>query len=243
MVTVVNESASRLLFPGEDPIGRQILLGDAPLEVVGVVGDARNQGVNQPPFPEVFANYRQLPGATNQLFLLVRTAVEPLSVLPGIREQVREMDADQPVYAIRTADELIAASTASERIAANALSIFAAFALILAAVGIFAVVSFSVAERTREIGLRVALGAESASVRWLMVRQALTPVIWGGVVGLVGAVGVGMALEDLLFQVRGTDPLTLSSVTFTFLGVALLASYLPARRASRLDPVNALRED
>ncbi|HSG48617.1 MAG TPA: FtsX-like permease family protein, partial [Longimicrobiales bacterium] len=202
-----------------------------------------NLGVDEPPFPEVFAGHRQLPGLSNQLFLLVRTTSEPRGLLPGVRAEIREMDPDQPVYAIRTAQEALDQATGSRRVAANILAVFALFALILAAVGIFAVVSFSVSDRTREIGLRVALGAQGAQVRWLMVRQALVPVLLGTAVGLGGALLAGRAMEGFLFQVRGTDPATLGAVVAILLGVALLASLLPAHRAARLDPVEALREE
>jgi ABC-type antimicrobial peptide transport system permease subunit len=239
-VGVLNEAAADLLFPGTDALGRRMLVGEQPVEVVGVVANTRNQGIDVDPFPEVFASLRQIPGA-NQLFLLVRTSLDAESLLPAIRAEIREMDPDQPVYAIRTADVVLAQATAPRRIAANVLIVFAGFALVLAVVGIFSVVSFSVADRTREIGVRVALGAEGDQVRWLMVRQALVPVVVGAVFGLAGAVAVGRAIEGFLFGVSGTDAVTLSGVVAVMLGAAVLASWLPARRASRLDPVRALR--
>jgi putative ABC transport system permease protein len=242
MVGVLNETAAELLFPGLDPVGRGILVaGEDPVEVIGVVADALNRGVDNPPFPEVFANHRQVPGWSNQLFLLVRGGADPTSLLPQVRAEIRAMDADQPVYAIRTAEQALAQQTASRRIAANVLVVFAGFALLLAAVGIFAVVSFSVVDRTREIGLRVALGAGGDQVRWLMVRQALMPVVVGALVGLAGAVAVGRAIEGFLFEVGGTDPTTLGFVVAVLLSAAAVASYVPARRASRLDPVRALQ--
>jgi putative ABC transport system permease protein len=243
LVAVINQAAADRLFPGADPLGRNVFVGDAPLRVVGVAGNARNRGIDEAPFPEVFAGHRQLPGNSNQLFLLVRTSVEPRSVLPAIRAEVRAMDPDQPVYAIRSAEEALTQATGARRIAANVLVIFAAFALVLAAVGIFAVVSFTVSDRTREIGLRVALGAAGAEVRWLMVRQALVPVAAGSLAGLAGAVLVGRAMEGFLFQVSGTDPMTLFGVVGLLAAVAVLASLVPARRASRMDPVQALREE
>jgi predicted lysophospholipase L1 biosynthesis ABC-type transport system permease subunit len=204
MVGLLNEAAADLLFPGLDPVGRRMTVGESPVEVVGLVGNTLNQGIDADPFPEVFASLRQIQGA-NQLFLLVRTSLEPESLLPAIRSEIREMDPDQPVYAIRTADEALVQATAPRRIAANVLIVFAGFALILAAVGIFSVVSFSVADRTREIGLRVALGAAAGEVRWLMVRQALVPVVVGAAFGLAGAVAVGQAIEGFLFGVGGAD--------------------------------------
>jgi putative ABC transport system permease protein len=173
----------------------------------------------------------------------VRTTTDPRTVLPAIRSQVRELDADQPIYAIRTAEEILAGGTAPRRIAAVVLAIFAGFALLLAAVGIYAVVSFSVGARTREIGLRMALGAARADVLRLMVRQAMTPVIVGGFVGMGASVFLGRALQDLLFEVGGNDPLTLGTVALLLTAVAVCASYLPSRRASRLDPARTLRSE
>ncbi|MGD8601168.1 MAG: ADOP family duplicated permease [Gemmatimonadota bacterium] len=244
LVGVLNEAAVDLLFPdGADPVGQHVVVQGDPVEVVGVSANTLNQGIDEEPYPEVFADQRQVPGWSNQLFVLVRTTVAPMSVLPAVRAEVRALDADQPVYAIRTAAETLAQATAPRRVAANVLSVFAAFALLLAAVGIFSVVSFTVADRTREIGLRVALGAAADQVRWLMVRQALVPVVVGAAIGLGGAIAAGQAIEGLLFGVGGTDPATLAGVVAILLGSAFLASYLPARRASRLDPVAALREE
>lgn len=242
-VALMNEAAARMLFPGQDPIGKQVTTNGQSLEVVGIVGDTKNRGVDRQTTPELFANHRQVPQFSNQLFLLVRTTGDPLGILPAVREQVQAIDSDQPVYAIRTAEQLLEQSTGTRRIAANVLAVFAGFALILAAVGIYAVVSFTVGERTREIGLRVALGAEGSQVRRLMVRQALVPVMLGGLVGLVGAVAVGRLMEGLLFEVGASDPLTLGTVAALLMSVALLASYVPALRASRLDAVAALRDD
>ncbi len=245
LVAVINQAAAELLFEGDDPLGQRVRTGaeaDSPwFEVVGVVGNTVNNGVEQPTSPEIFANHRQVPGWSNQMFLLVRTSVEPYSVLPAIRSTVRAIDQDQPIYRIQTAGEALAGATAPRRIAARVLAVFAAFALTLAAVGIFAVVSFSVGERTREIGLRIALGAERSQVRGLMVRQALVPVVIGVVVGYGLALVLGRFVEALLFEVRATDPLTLVAVAGVLTAVALAASYVPARRASRLDPMSALR--
>jgi putative ABC transport system permease protein len=147
------------------------------------------------------------------------------------------------VYAIMTMEEALASSIAPKSIAAVALSLFAAFSLLLASVGIYSVVAFGVAERTGEIGLRMALGAETAAVRGLVIRQALVPVAVGALAGVAMAFGLQGFLRGLLFQISGTDPVTFGGVTALLLGIGFLASYLPARRASRLDPVEALREE
>lgn len=245
-VAILNEEAALRYLGTTDAVGRRLKLGDAGpeapwWEIVGVVGSTRNLGLDQDPFPEIFAVHDQVGGAQNQLFLTVRTEGEPLSYLPAVRATVLEMDADQPVYAIRTAEETYAQGIASMRAATLFLSIFAGFALILAGVGIYSVVSYTVSERTKEIGLRVALGADGGRVQRLVVGQALLPVLLGAGVGLLGAVAVGRGLERLLFGVGGSDPLTLGLVATLLVGVAALASWVPAFRAARLDPVESLR--
>ena len=246
-VAVINESAARRFFPGGDPVGRRFHIGGPEaerewIEVVGVVADSRNRGLDVLPQPEIFGSTHQVPGG-NQFFLLVKTGGEPRGLLPSIQQTVAAMDPDQPIYAIRTLEEAIGASMAPKRIATLALSFFAAFALLLASLGIYSVVAFGVAERTREIGIRMALGAEGGAVRSLVIRQALTPVFIGAVVGVGLAFALRGFLQSLLFGIAGHDPLTFISVTGTLLGVAGLASYVPALRASRLDPVEALADD
>ncbi len=239
---------ARRHFGGENPIGQRMKVGgggtDAPwFEVVGVVGSMHNRGLDADPDPEVFASTRQLEGAWNQLFLVARTETDPYDVYPLIREQVRAMDPQQPVYAVRTLEASYTDAARERRIATTALSIFAAFALLLAAVGIYAVVAYGVAQRTREIGVRIALGAGKGKVRLLVVRQALVPVAIGGVIGLVGALALGRVLSGLLFEVSPTDPVTVGIVLATFGAIGVTASYVPALRASELDPVRALSSE
>ena len=247
IVAVVNESAARTLFGDREALGARFQPGTDPeapvFEVVGIVGDARNNGVDQPTTPEVWANHRQMPGWSNQMFLILETEVEPYSVVPAVRAAVQSLDRDQPVYRIQTVEEALAAGTVSRRIATRVMSVFAGFALILAAVGIFSVVAFAVGERTREIGLRVALGAETRQVRYLVIRQALLPVLLGAILGLGATLALGRLMSGLLFGVSGSDPLTLTAVTGVFGLIALAASYLPSLRATRLDPVTALRSE
>ena len=247
MVAVINQAAARRFFGGDDPLGRRFRLGgpgdEAPwIQVVGLVANTRNRALDAPPQPEIYGSFLQVSEG-NQFFLMARTAGEPRGVLPAVRRQVAALDPDQPVYAIRTLREVMAASVAEKRIATLALSFFAAFALLLASLGIYSVVAFGVAERTREVGLRMALGAEARQVRRLVIRQALLPVTAGGVAGLVLAFALQGFLQALLFRISATDPATFVGVTGVLLAVATLASWLPARRASRLDPAVALREE
>lgn len=246
-VALVNRSAAMRFFGTENPVGSRFRVGGPGeegewIEVIGVVGDTKNRGLDVRTQPEIFGSTHQVTGG-NQFFLIVRTEKDPRGVLPAIRQTVASLDPDQPIYSIRTIDEAYSASMADKRIATLALTCFAAFALLLASVGIFSVVAFGVAERTREIGVRMALGAEAQQVRRMVVRQALFPVLIGTIFGLGLAFALHGFLQSLLFEISGADPMTFGMVTLLLLGVAALASYVPARRASRLDPVVALRED
>ena len=247
LAAVVNEAAARRYFGGDEALGHRFRLGndaDAPWwEVVGVVGDTRNRGLEAEPFPEIFAAHAQIGGLQNQLFLVLRTAGEPGSLVPAVRETILEMDADQPVYAIRTVEERFAATLSVRTIMTLFLTVFGVFALLLAAVGVYSVISYSVSERTREIGVRVALGADAGRVRRLVVRQALVPVLLGSAAGFGLALPVGRGLRGFMYEISGTDPWTLGAVALLLVGVATTASFLPAYRASRMDPVDALRAD
>jgi putative ABC transport system permease protein len=248
MAVVVNEAIVQRYFGGENPVGSRLKVGgpndETPwFDIVGVVGTTRNRGLDQDPYPEVFALHAQLGGDQNQLYLTLRTEVEAQSVLPAVRRTVAEMDPDQPIYAIQTIEEAFASASSSRRVVTLLLTLFGVFALVLAAVGIYSVVSFTVGERTQEIGLRVALGADAGRVRGLVVRQALLPVLVGAVVGTGLAIPLGMALEDMLFEVGSVDPLTIASVATVLVVTAMAASWMPAWRASRMDPVEALRKE
>lgn len=247
-VGIINEEAARRYFPNQNPIGRRLKIGssapEAPWwEIVGVVGATRNLGLDSEPYPEVFAVHEQVGGNQNQLFLVLRAASDPNDLVPAVRSAVLEMDPDQPIYGVRTIEETYQQGIAPMRATALFLTIFASFALALAALGIYSVVSFTVTDRTQEIGVRVALGADQGRVRRLVVRQALLPVLVGAGVGMAGAVAVSRGLQGLLYEVTGTDPLTFLSVLFTLVAVAVAASWLPAFRAARMDPVEALRSE
>jgi putative ABC transport system permease protein len=241
---VINEAAARQFFGATDPVGQRIRLGEGPsLEIVGVAPSVHNAGLERSPAPEMFGPMEVMGGGNNQYFLLVRTTGDPRSVLPAIREVVRGLDPEQPIYAIRTMEETYASALMTRRLTVSALALFALIALTLAAVGISGVVSYAVSERTREIGLRVALGAGTREVRWLVIRQALLPVGLGAAAGLVLALLTGRLLSAQLYGVQPADPATFGGVLLVFAVVALLASYVPARRATRLDPLVALRGD
>jgi putative ABC transport system permease protein len=248
MVAVINEIAARRLFGDDDPLGRRIRPAGADsdepwIEVIGVVGNTKNRGLDVDGAPEVFVNVRQVGGWWNQLFLVIRTEGIPADVLPAVRRTVAEVDPSLPVYFIRTLDGAIAASIAQRRLATGALASFALTALLLAAIGIYGVVSYTVSQRTREIGVRMALGATQSQVRRYVIGQALWPVGLGLALGIPGAVALSGFLANVMFEVTPGDPLTIAAMAGLLAIVGLVASYVPARRASRLDPVTALHSE
>jgi predicted permease len=245
-VAVLNERAAKRLFGAADPVGRRIRLGEGDerqwIEVVGVTGDVRNRGLDVDPAPEVFIPVRQMEAAwNNQLFLLVKTSGRPGLMLPMIRNTIMTMDPDQPAYLIRTVDEAFAASSEQRRTAAVLLGALSGIALLLAAIGIYGLLSYLVSERTQEFGIRLALGAEGRDVVSMVVRQTAIVLGIGGLLGIAGALALGKGLSRLAYGIQPGDPLTLAGVTAVLLVVGLLASLLPARRTTRVDPVVALR--
>ena len=243
---IVNRAFAARYLPSVQPIGARLrLAGRGPVrpwaEIVGVVSDASNQGVTAPVRPEVYIPMEQGRDSWNQLFLLVRTASPGGSILASVRHAVASIDPEQPVYMIQTLEEAMSAQVFQQRIAAWLVAIFAAVAILLAAIGIYGVMSYSVTARTQEMGVRLAIGATRGAVMWLIVRQ----VLWLAGTGLAIGIGLlllaGRGLQSLLFGVRTTDPATIVSVSLLLGGVALLAAYIPAARASRVDPIEALR--
>jgi len=245
-VVVVNDAFATRFLSGRPAVGARVRIasrgGAAPWsEIIGVVGNARNQGIALPAQPEIFVSMERGRDAWNQLFLLVRSARPPAALLPDVRQAVRAIDAEQPVYSIQTLDEAIALSVFQQRLAARLVAIFAGVALVLAAIGIYGVMSYSVTARTQEIGVRLAIGAQRRDVVWLVLRQ----VIWLSATGI--AIGLGLmfaaarVLQQLLYGVGPADPLTIAAVAVLLGTVAIVAAWVPAFRASRVDPIEALR--
>jgi putative ABC transport system permease protein len=239
-VAIINRTLAERYWPGANPLGQRIRV--FPLEfpdpwrkVVGVVADIRLHALDETPKPAVY-----LPSASGA-GLILRTEFEPLSLLAAVRRQVRDLDPNQPLYDCKSLEQCMAESAVGERVTGWLLGIFAGIAVALAAVGIYGLVSYSVAQRTHEIGVRMALGAERGQVTWQVVGGSLKLVLIGVAVGLAAAAGLTRFLTSLLYEVRPMDPATFASVFGVLLGVALLASYLPARRAAKVDPVVALR--
>jgi putative ABC transport system permease protein len=247
-VLLITESAARQYFPGEDPIGKSIVLGwgrgrgrRAGGEVVGIVGDVKDAGLNEPNAPQVYLPYRQWP--VSFMTVVVKTAVPPASLAGAARAQVSSIDPNLPLSNVATFDAVVAKSIAPQRFYMLMLAIFASVALVLAAIGIFGVLSYAVSQRTREIGIRMALGAPVSSVVRLIVRQAMVLVLCGVAAGTITGLFVSQAMIKMLFSVEPSDPATFASVAALLVAVALFASYLPARRATRVDPVVALRAE
>jgi putative ABC transport system permease protein len=245
-VVVINEAAVRRYFPNQDPIGRLVGMGDGDdrenwRTIVGVVGDVRHRGPDQVATPMAYAPYRQDRESWNMMSFVLRTSVDPRSLASAVVPLVRAVDPDQPVSNVRTMDEVRDAAVLRPRFLATLLGVFAASAVLLAAVGIYGLMSYTTAQRTQELGVRMALGASRPAVLRLVLGEGARLAAVGVVLGLGAALAVSRLISGMLFAVKPTDPLTLAAVSAAVAAVAALASWLPARRASRVDPARALR--
>ncbi len=244
-VAVVNQTFANRYLAGVDPVGQRIKVGspDRPrpwVTIVGLVADIRNNGITQPVRAEIYTPVRQQT-AWNQLFVLVRTDVAPATLLPTIRQTVSALDAEQPVYLVQTLEEALAASSFQQRLSTMLLTIFAGVALVLAAVGVYGVMSYTVAARIQEMGVRLAIGARPRDVVWLVLKQVVRLSAAGLVIGVLILIAAGGALERLLVGVRPLDPATIAAAAAILAAVALIAAWVPATRAARVDPIAALR--
>ena len=242
-VRIVNEAMARYYWSGEDPVGRQVYgaCPKPPALIVGVVADSKQDSVDSQTEPEVYAPYGQLPFASFLVTFVIRTTSNPMQVAAAVRAAVSEADHDQPVIQIRTMENVVSESMWLHHVSASMLGIFAAIALVLAAVGIYGVLSYSVNRRTHEIGIRVALGATRGDILRMVVGEGLLLTLIGLGAGILAALSLTRLLARLLYGIRPADPLTFVSVSLLLAGVAILASYIPARRAAKVDPMVALR--
>jgi predicted permease len=252
-VVVIDDVMAKRVFPGQDPIGRQIslmLLG--PVRIVGVVGHVKHWGLDsddtakvrdQMYFPVWQVPDKFMSEAVTGVNLVLRTGPEPLSLVSGVRAQVAGPTRDQPLYSVRTMEQIISGSLAQRRFTMLLLIVFAATALLLAAVGIYGVMSYAVTRRTHELGIRAALGASRGEIVGLVLRQGMKLAAIGMASGLVATVALTRLMAGLLYGVRPADPATLAAVTLLLGAIALLACYIPARRATAVDPVDALRSE
>src|SRR5215207_6705897 len=244
-VALINESLARRVFPGEDPLGKQIVLAaddtPRPREIVGVVSDTRYVTPNLEPYSEIYVSYLAEPWF--HMSLVVRVAGDPAASVDGMREGLSALDKEVPLANVKEMEEYVHDSLSPQRFSALLLTLFAVAALGLAALGVYGVISNSVARRTHEIGIRLALGARRGDVLRLVVGQGMRPVLLGLGAGLAGALALTRVLESLLYGVSAFDPSVFAGVSLLLAATALVACYLPARRATRVDPMRALRHE
>jgi putative ABC transport system permease protein len=246
-VAIINETLARLHFPGEDPFGKRLRLdsvyiqGEPPMRrVVGVVGDVKHRGLSAETRPEVYVPLAQDP--FQEMFVVVKTEGDPMGVVGAVREVVLGLDEGQPIYDIKTLSERLGYTLAGQRFNTLLLAIFSGLAVALAVIGLYGVLSYAVAQRTHEIGIRLALGAEAGDVVRLIVRQGMKLVLIGIAIGLAGALTLTRLMESMLFGATATDALSFVLVSMLLAVVTMLACYIPARRATKVDPIAALRD-
>jgi predicted permease len=255
-VVLINEGLAKQFWPSSDPVGQRITIGkgvggefeEPPREIIGIVGDVRDQGLDNNPDPIMYVPVAQVTDGVTALnngiipiTWTIRTSVEPFSLSKEIQEELRMASGGLPVAHVRSMEQVRGESTARTDFNMTLLLIFAGVALLLAAIGIYGLVSYSVQQRTQEIGVRMALGASAREVRIMVVRQGMMLALTGIFIGIAAALGLTRLMASLLYGVAPRDPLAITSVALLLIGVALAATYLPARRASRVDPVVSLR--
>jgi putative ABC transport system permease protein len=253
-VVVVTQALAKQYFPNENPIGKRIMLGwgrqrsadkndtvTAGGEIVGIVGNVKTFGPRTAAPATVYLPFNQAP--MQGLSLIVRSTAAPTLIINGARAAIKQLDGDLPIFDAKTMTEALSDTVSQPRFYAILLGSFATIALLIAALGIYGVISYAVSQRTRELGIRIALGAQRERVVRLVIGQGLTLTLLGIVVGVAGAYAMTRMISSLLFGVAPADPLTFVAVAFVFVGVASLASYLPARRAASVDPIIAMRAE
>jgi putative ABC transport system permease protein len=243
-VVLINDTMARQFWPGDDPVGRTMTYasrgqGDS-RTIVGVVADVKHFGMDRDAPPEFYTPQTQ-PPSYHSMSIVLRTSGDPAAIVAAARAQVAAMDREIPAYAIRTLADLVEESTAQPRFRTMLLAAFAALALVLAVIGVYGVIAYAVSQRTQEIGVRMALGALRADVLRLVIADSLRPILIGVGAGLVAAFFLTRLIATLLFQVQPHDVATFVSVPLLLVSAALVATYIPARRAARVDPVRALR--
>jgi len=241
-VVIIDATFAHHFFGGQDPVGKHLRIPDATRperEIVGVAGAVLDTGLNQQPRPTIY--FPSLQSPDQAMSLVVRTALPPSSILPAIKGAIWPVDKDQPIFNVRSMDEIISGITSAHRVAFLTLDVFALLALVLAAIGIYGVTSYAVMQRIREMGVRMALGAQQGDILRLVVLQGMRPAITGLLLGLFASLGLTRLMASLLFGVSATDAFTFAGVVLLLFAVALVACYIPARRAAKVDPMVALR--
>jgi putative ABC transport system permease protein len=239
-VALINEAMVRKEFPHENPLGRHIIsFGPQPLEIVGVVADAKLYGLDSPIEPAIYTPHMQHP--SNGMGLVIRADGDPGALASAVRREILKLDPEQPVSSVRTMEQVLSDSLMLRRVSMLMLMMFAALALTLATVGIYGLTAYAVSRRTHEIGLRVALGASQSQILRLVVGRGLATSLIGAAIGLAAALELTRMLSGMLYGVTATDPLVFAGVPLLLVAVSIVANYIPARRATRIDPLVALR--
>jgi putative ABC transport system permease protein len=238
-VVMVSQQLVDTAFPNEEPLGKRLIMavGNEPYEIIGIVGDIHHRSLQGQPYAAMYVPTQE----SARMNLVIRTQGDQLNIVGGVRKEVKALDPDQPIAAVRPMTEWVALSVAGARFSTTLLGLFALLAMILAATGIYGVMSYSVAQRTQEIGVRMALGARPVDVLKLVVRQGMIQALIGVVVGLAGALALTGVMSSLLFEVTERDPITFVVVAALLIVVAFIACFVPARRATKVDPLVALR--
>jgi putative ABC transport system permease protein len=241
-VVVVNDAFARRAFPGESAIGKRIVVGGRnapPTEIIGVVQNTQEVDLQETQRALIYLPVLQSPNPAVRL--VVKTSADAAALAGPIRTEIAAIDKDLATFNVRTMDDVVGLSVARARFASNLLAVFATVALVLAAVGVYSVMAYFVSQRTKEVGIRMALGADKRAILKMVLRSAMLLGAVGAVLGIVGSLALTRVLRDMLFQVNPADPIVLSGVTLTLLVVAVCASLIPARRATRVDPMTAIR--
>ena len=242
-VVVINDAMAKQVWPDEDPLGKRV--GDeAKATVIGVVGDVKNYGLLRKPFPEMYAPYTQKnvwPDMRWNMRLLVRSTLDDSNIAAAVRREVQAVDPAQPIYAVQTMNLVLENTVRDKSLNTTLLTVFAGVSLLLAVIGVYGVMSYTVAQHTREIGIRMALGAQRGTILKLVVGRGLVLVSVGAVIGVLASFGLTRFIENMLFGVTPTDPLTFFAILLLLGLVALVACLIPAQRAMRVDPIVVLR--
>jgi putative ABC transport system permease protein len=243
-VILINQATARSMWPNEDPIGKRVKLGGVGLPwwtVVGVVADVHHAGLDVAPAMQFYVPHSQWPFPDSDMTFTIRTAGSPATLASAAQQAIHAVDSTQPLSRVMALEDYVGISVQGRRFSSILLSAFAVIALLLSALGIYGVTSYSVAQRTREIGIRMALGAQRKEVFALLLRQAVFLVVFGVALGVIASSALTRFLASMLFEVSPTDPATFLIVVFLLVGIAALAYWIPARRAMRVDPIVALR--
>jgi len=251
-VAIINETMARQFWQGQNALGKRFKLGDSDsdalrsprwITVIGVVADVRQMGVDAPVKAEMYLPYQQHGSDwwSAPYNLAIRVSGDPMSLVAAVSSEIHAVDPDQPISVIATMAKLLGEETEQRRVGMILLATFAGMALLLAALGIYGALAYFVAQRTQEIGVRMALGAQTRDVLKMVARQGMRLTLFGVVIGLIGALALARLMKSLLFGVSATDPLTFAAIVALLVLVALLACYIPARRATKVDPMVALR--